>query len=200
MNGGDKITAAPKNEANQTFYLQMTSFCLTNDIPQINATASDWGTWRRIKLIEFKSRFVQSADGCRPGFQDFVADNNIDSKLEKWAPAFASLLIDTCIKIRTFGPVPEPQAFVKLHKKLQGRNDIYGRFCEEFVDETEIEQISDNFVALGELWRRFREWLQERNNNNKKYASADAFEDNMIPCLGQLETLDSHKGWYCKLL
>ena len=61
-----------------------------NKLPIIKAT--DRGTWRRIKVIEFDSVFVDKPDPKKQN--DFKLNPTLEYEIDDWAPYFMSYLID----------------------------------------------------------------------------------------------------------
>ena len=85
--GGDTIIARELFKAPITFKLQGTMIMCCNDLPSV--TSCDGGTWRRIRVVEFKSRFCDN-----PVKQnEFKIDPTIKTKIKMWRPYFMSILI-----------------------------------------------------------------------------------------------------------
>lgn len=58
LTGSDTITARQLHKKQDKFKLQCKIFLCCNAIPNIEC--SDGGTWRRVKIGEFKSKFVKN--------------------------------------------------------------------------------------------------------------------------------------------
>ena len=56
LTGGDKIQTRALYKGPVTFYPQGKLYLICNDIP--NIPSDDDGTWRRVKIILFQSKFV----------------------------------------------------------------------------------------------------------------------------------------------
>lgn len=192
VSGGDRVTAAAKYEANQSFYPQCGWFMLTNDIPDIPAAGgqNDWGTWRRVFPISFKSQFVEKLSEP-PKPNEFLADPEIESKLESWGPVFVSLLIKMSKDLTKRLPTPIPNEFIILWKQLQNKNDIYTRFVEELLDLDE-----NAFTSKNDIWQSFHKWVVRYKLGSKKSIDIDKFEQNMLNILGNyVEDAEGEKGW-----
>lgn len=190
VTGGDRVVARALRENNQSFYLQATFFCLTNDIPPINATQDDFGTWRRITPICFKSRFVENPDPANPN--DKLTDPKINEHLETWKGAFVSLLVKLYLEGQADGVVSViPAEFQHLWRQLQNRNDILRRFTTSVVDPNEA-----GFTTVSTLWESFVVWKQLLRI--RKDVQFDHFESNMIKILGELVVVDGLNGWPVK--
>lgn len=193
LTGGDRITAAAKFENNQSFYLQCTFFLLTNDIPQINAGNHDFGTWRRMKPICFNSRFVEVDNGdAVTRDKIFVADPNINTKLELWKQLFMALLIHTLDNLKDSIPLEMPTEFKLLWRQLQNKNDLYSRFIQEHVTRN-----SETFRDAQSVFIIFCSWV--KNMRLSKRVTYDVFEKHMLLILGDFENEGDgggKKGWF----
>ena len=83
LTGGDRVTARTLfSRVMQSFNVQATFACICNDVPPINATQSDQGTWRRIEPICFSTKFV---DGVPMKPNEIKSDPNIVSILPEFS-------------------------------------------------------------------------------------------------------------------
>ena len=185
LTGGDRITAAAKFESNQSFYLQCTWYCLTNDIPPINASSDDYGTWRRMEPIPFTEKFVEKPTKAH----EHPADPNVNENLNKWKEAFLSLLIEMFTHPPT---VVKPEEFERAFLQLQKTNDYFARFIAEF-----LEKDSDYFREKTGVYTAFKCWLKNGLGYYKP-VTFDSFEKAMCAehMLGPLvEDENGNKGW-----
>ena len=185
LTGGDRITARQLYQNNISFYMQATFFCLTNDIPPINASQQDFGTWRRIKPVCFNSKFTENPDPTKE--TEFMTDDGINDKLELWKDAFIAMLV----RIHLEGTTMEmPFEFKQLLQQLQNKNDHYGRFIEEYITKLDPQgPIKDKKF----VFNTFSKWLETLRVS--KTISYDIFEKHMIDLLGPLITRGSDCGW-----
>jgi P4 family phage/plasmid primase-like protien len=200
LSGGDRITAAQKCEKNQSYYLQCTFFLLCNDIPQINASVSDFGTWRRLETIGCNSRFTENEEDYTRLRQNgnecvFMADPNINVKIKKWNEMFIARLIHEYGKIEEGDIVQMPIEFKNMWRQLQNKNDVYSRFIDEFVviDHKEFKSIRSVFQCF-DLWIK-----QMKLRHSINY---DIFEKNMCVLLGSPiinNRISTEKGWNVKM-
>ena len=60
-------------------------------------TSNDDGTWRRLRYVDFKSKFLEDPYGDEIKFPrsecpyQFPLDKNLDDKFETWAPVLMSM-------------------------------------------------------------------------------------------------------------
>ena len=85
--GGDTIIARELFKAPIAFKSQGTMIMCCNDLPAV--TSCDSGTWRRIRVVEFKSRFCDNP----VKENEFKIDPTIKTKIKEWRPYFMSILI-----------------------------------------------------------------------------------------------------------
>ncbi|RKO94718.1 hypothetical protein BDK51DRAFT_53003 [Blyttiomyces helicus] len=183
LSGGDRITAAQKFQKNQSFYLQATFFCLTNDIPPLNTSQQDNGTWRRIKPVQFTSWFKDNPDPKNPN--EFKTDDKINEKMDVWKDAFISLLVKIYLSGTTH---PMPIEYEQLWKQLQNKNDYYGGFIDEYVIRDENSFKEDKLV-----FHAFNEWM--KSMQIAKHIPFDHFEKHMVYLLGPKVSDGDELGW-----
>ena len=85
--GGDTIIARELFKAPISFKLQGTMIMCCNDLPTV--TSIDGGTWRRIRVTEFKSRFCEHPKESN----EFPIDKQLSEKLKNWSELFIALLL-----------------------------------------------------------------------------------------------------------
>ena len=87
LSGGDKIAVRALYGGASTIKPQFTMVMTCNDLSKVDA--NDDGTWRRLKVLPYKSKFVMHEPS---GEMEFRADNSMDDRLQSWAPYFISML------------------------------------------------------------------------------------------------------------
>ena len=114
---------------------QMKQFMTTNELPEIKST--DGGTWRRIRVIEFLSKFVEQPDSNNP--YEFKLDETLKDKIALWAPAFSSYLIHiytTMYDVPTKMSEPEEvMSSTNLYRREQDVIREYYDNCIEVIDD-----------------------------------------------------------------
>ena len=89
LTGGDKIIARGLYKEPVEFVPQFKLLLMCNDLP--NIPSNDDGTWRRIRVVEHGSEFVDNPKGPN----QFQIDRTLKQDIENWAPQFMGLLIET---------------------------------------------------------------------------------------------------------
>lgn len=152
LSGGDKISVRALYANSTTIKPQFSMIMTCNDLSKVDS--NDDGTWRRLKVLPWKSKFVFEANP--EGDLVFEADNNLDSKTPAWAPYMISMLLRrypaALQAMRT-----EPQeitANVKAYRTTSDRDaDFVSQALVKHVEGSE-EDDADAWMLL-ELYKRF---------------------------------------------
>jgi phage/plasmid-associated DNA primase len=136
LSGEDMVEARALYGDQEKFIIMGKLFMMCNKLPPV--TTMDRGTWRRIRVIEFVSKFVlpdnpEYLEG-RPNV--FLMDPMLDKKLRSWREPFLALLVHIYeTEYIPFGLNPVPAAVMKASDKYKENFDIYARFKSERVRE-----------------------------------------------------------------
>ena len=119
------------------------------------------GTWRRMEIVEFKSRFC---DNPREP-NEFEIDKKLSEKLKNWKELFISLLIDIILFKDIKKMVLKFQLeVVKFTLEFQKQCDIYTDFILEKLEETKE---MDDILDIGETYDEFKIWYEDTFSNHK---------------------------------
>lgn len=144
--GGDTIIARELFKAPVSFKLQGTMIMCCNDLPTV--ASIDGGTWRRIRVIEFNSRFCKTPAKSN----EFLIDPNIKQKVKNWRPYFMSMLIHWYQKYLDEG-LNEPNDVKKATSKYKADNDKFNDYFDENIDEN-----CNNFESNKVIYNHFTSW------------------------------------------
>ena len=154
--GGDKVLVRDlfKGSAEMIeFKPQMKYFLTCNQLPEV--PSNDDGTWRRLRVIQFGSKFTDKPTKVN----EFIIDNTLKHKIEQWAPTFISYLIhiyNTDYKTKTYLTEPiEVMAFTNQYKM---ENDFYTEFI---TDKIIITNNVNDTIGRENLWDEFRDWYKK---------------------------------------
>ena len=92
ITGGDPIQARGLYKESETFIPQLKLAVCSNVLLEINS--NDDGTWRRIRLCEFMSKFKENPvenDEDEP--YQFKVDKKLEEKFDDWKVPFMSKLV-----------------------------------------------------------------------------------------------------------
>lgn len=160
FSGGDTIIARDLFKPPITFKLQGIMVMCCNDLPTI--PSSDGGTWRRVRVIDFNSRFLDNPNPKRKN--EFKKDPCLKNKMKIWKPYFMSILIHWYKKQLDEG-IDEPSEVLHATEKYREDNNKFTPFINECVEEDE-----NSFVSIDTIYNTFSNWWQEKyNNNNNKF-------------------------------
>lgn len=150
LSGGDVIQARALYADPVEFKPQFKIILTCNQLPSI--PSSDGGTWRRLKVVDFPSKFVDNP--VNPG--EFKKEN-IDSKLPVWRTTFMSMLLELYQEYTSKG-LCEPDIVNEFTKNYQKSSDC----CLEFIEEhIVITGNKTDTVQLKNVMNEFRTWFRD---------------------------------------
>ncbi len=155
FSGNDTIVARELYKAPISFKLQGTMMMCCNDLPSISST--DGGTFRRIRVIEFNSKFCENPKKAN----EFPIDHKLKDKLKVWRPYFMSILIEYNKKLQIEG-LCEPEEVKLATEKYKMDNDKFNEFFDLNVEESE-----DEFMSCKDIFNVLQNWWVENYPSNK---------------------------------
>jgi len=125
-----------------------------NDKPEINTT--DGGTWRRLMVINFVSKFVEKP--VEP--HHFPIDESIQHAVNssQWATPFLSFMIETFKEGRGFHKLVPPSKVMEYTSEYRNDTDNIAKFMTDKIDEPED---GDSPVMKREINRQFKDWKEQ---------------------------------------
>ena len=136
LSGEDMVEARALYGDQEKFVIMGKLFMMCNKLPPV--TTMDRGTWRRIRVIEFVSKFVlpDHPEYLEKRPNVFLMDPMLDKKLRSWREPFLALLVHIYeTEYIPFGLNPVPAVVMKASDKYKEHFDIYARFKSERVRE-----------------------------------------------------------------
>ena len=155
LTGGDKILCRALYRDPIEFIPQFKLVMATNNLPGMDG--KDEGTWRRVRTVEFKSRFNENPDGSK---YQFKVDKNLDAKFEVWKPIFMSMLVERAFI--TKGDVVDCKMVTINSEKYRNDQDYLSSFVKECVGIQSGCIMRDN-----ELHDRFKDWWKLNHGKNE---------------------------------
>ena len=163
LTGGDKIQARGLYKEPVEFKPQFKMLLTCNHLPRI--PSDDGGTWRRLRVVEFTSKFVE--DPQEPN--EFPIDMDLTEKMKDWNEAFMSILIKYYKRFKlgdeSLGIKPglhEPPEVLACTNNYRKFNDIYAEFLSENVEEYPNSQLK-----IEEIYSIFKIWYKESYTESK---------------------------------
>ncbi len=179
FSGEDVVEARGLFQDQQKFKIQGKMFLLCNKRPPIHSM--DRGTWRRIRVIPFESKFVDPViEEIDPAKNIFPIDRDLDKKIMEWREALLSYLVyiyDKKYLKDGLGPIPD---IVKLESdKYREAFDSFAKF-----KGSRIRLCAGEKVALKDLCRGYKTWMEEFGNG-QKFLSASELEGRFVEEYGE---------------
>jgi P4 family phage/plasmid primase-like protien len=154
--GGDTVIARELFKAPVTFKLQGTMIMCCNDLPSVSSI--DGGTWRRIRVVEFNSRFCDNPTKEN----EFKIDPFIKTRIQEWRPYFMSILIHWYQKYKEEG-LYEPEEVRRATENYKVENDKINEYFDECIEESD-----SNFESVKKIYNTsFREWWSKNYPTSK---------------------------------
>ena len=162
--GGDTIMARQLYCAPVEFKPQFKMVLTCNQVPEL--PYEDEAVWRRVRCVEFKSRFMSeetyNSEMAKMNDDDprrkyyFKANGDLSEKFDPstsgWTSAFAWILIKYYDKWRLQG-LKEPHSVIAVTQFYREKNDKFSDFFENYI-------IKDNTVTeplnIKEVWNVFK--------------------------------------------
>ena len=170
LTGNDKFMVRPMYREPFEVKFQVKWFLCCNKLPMV--TAQDEGTWRRLKVIEFQSRFVTNPNPKKPN--EFPINPTLKREITQWAPYFSSYLVYLYISEYKHLPkgIPEPKEIQLSTNSYRNENDSISKFISEYIDINLENKIIHPF---GIVWQVYRDWVHSISDDTIKALSRNDF-------------------------
>jgi hypothetical protein len=139
---------------------QLKQFMTTNELPEIKSI--DGGTWRRIRVIDFMSKFVDKPDPSNP--YEFKLDGTLKDKISQWAPAFASYLIHIYTTMYDVeNKIIEPEEVLSSTMQYRREQDVFRDYYETNIDITTNKK---DVIKKKDLNTHFKMWYKNEHEGS----------------------------------
>jgi hypothetical protein len=155
-----------------------------NTLP--NVPSDDGGTWRRIRVVEFTSKFCENPDPNKE--TEFIADTELSEKFAMWKEHFMSLLVEYYKKYTEIGIV-EPDEVLQCTKEYQKNNDTFLEFIEQ-----ECERCEEDYLMYPDVYNSFKMWCKDNNIQMVTHKKRD-FVKSIAKTLGKTIIINKVEGW-----
>jgi len=182
ITGGDDMTARALFKNTITFVPQFKLVVCTNVLFDIKS--NDDGTWRRIRLCPYKSKFCEDpkTDDPEEPYQ-FLIDKNLDVKIKTWVNVFMSMLVKKAFE--TGGKVKTCAAVTASSNKYRNTQDYLSEFFRDKIRPAD----DDTYIKKTELYEEFKKWYVVQHGKN--IPKGNELYDYMTKKYGKLTS----KGW-----
>ena len=157
LTGGDPIQARELYKSSITFTPKFKMACCTNELFDIRS--NDEGTWRRIRVVDFQSRFIDNPS-TDPNDYEFQKNKTLEKKFPEWTPILASMLVN--IVLKTGGKVEDCEEVLQASKEYRKNQDYLAKFCEDKIKiweyNSENPEKKENKISKKNIQNEFKEW------------------------------------------
>jgi len=187
LTGNDTIIARGLHKDPVEFKPQFKMVLTCNDLPKVSA--NDRGTWRRISVVEFISKFVDEPDPKEP--YEFKIDDTLDEKLKLWPEAFMYLLIEYYKKFKKNG-IKEPADVKRNTEDYQVESDMFVGFINERL--IEVDNADSDGIKLDDIYFVYGDWHKQAYGQNTKCPTRKELKENLAKKYGKKAT-NSKNMW-----
>lgn len=185
LSGNDKILTRALYKEPFEFKPQFKMILTCNELPEV--PSDDGGTWRRLKVCNFSSKFTENPDPNKPN--EFPMDLELCDKFERWAEMFISMLIERHKQVNP-SSIPEPMEVRIATESYKQNNDIIGQFIN---DKIEVNTELDCTLTLQKIYNYFRTWCIANVPKGKKCPDRNQIKAYFEKLLGAYPS--NNKGW-----
>jgi putative DNA primase/helicase len=161
LTGGDPIQARGLYSESEIFEPQFSLVVCTNNLFDIDS--NDDGTWRRIKKVDFVSKFIDANEEHTDDTQYvYHKDKELKDKLPMLAPVFASMLVKRAFE--TNGIVADCDTVNKASMKYRNGQDHIAAYIKEKIVKTGDKT---NKILKSTLLQKFKFWFEQEQGSRK---------------------------------
>jgi len=158
ITSGEKMYARDLFKSGTEFEVQAKFHLACNDKPKINTT--DGGTWRRLVVINFTSKFVPKPVESYEYPMDETIQFLVQSK--EWATPFLNYLVHTLKHGKGLRKLPAPEKVMEYTSDYRNDNDGIAKFIS---DKLLAIREGDEIVPVDKttLKRAFKQWMSDND-------------------------------------
>jgi putative DNA primase/helicase len=174
ITGNDRMTA---RFLHGEFFNSVPTFKIwmaTNHKPVIKGT--DYGIWRRIKLIPFTTRIEEGKQDKHP-----------EEKLRSEASGILNWLLEGAMRWKKEG-LRAPAVILNATDEYQGEMDVIGNFLKECC-----VRVPGSTIRIRELFKAYQEWCEENN----EHACSERFFSPRLKEMGYEKTRTAEARYWC---
>jgi len=155
LTGSDPIFCNPKFKT--PFYFTPMFHLVICANFTLDIKSNDDGTWRRIKVVEFLSKFKKIMDKEEENTElfEFEKDINLTNNFPNWKSILLAILTEKAYELK--GKINECKYVANATKKYREEQDRIGKYIK---DNLEITKKNDNKVDIKILGQNFKDWYE----------------------------------------
>jgi P4 family phage/plasmid primase-like protien len=171
LTGGDKIIVRALYKEPIEFKPQFKLVLTCNDKPEL--PANDEGTWRRVMLVQFTSKFTHTPRGHYEDPEtktnwipddkvnpEWPIDESLNEKFNDWTEPFMSFLLHvykTEVKNKT---MKEPKEVQEYTKQYRDQNEQFNEFIN---DRIIYEPDNDCILQFSLIMSEYKDWYKDNH-------------------------------------
>lgn len=186
LSGGDRILTRGLFKEPIEFRPQFKMIMTCNELPEV--ASDDGGTWRRIRVVEFTSKFTDTPDKTKKN--EFAIDMELSEKFDRWADTFVSMMIHHHKNLDP-NKIVEPVEVRIATEGYKKNNDVIGQYTAEKI--TREENPTGKRLLLSKAFSDFRGWANQAMQKGKKLPDRNQFRAYMEKTYGVYPA--DGKGW-----
>jgi phage/plasmid-associated DNA primase len=169
LTGDSTLSGRALYHEQETFLIQFHLVLCTNTLFEV--MSNDDGTWRRIRICDFMSKFVEPGETFQTSDTpyQFPKDKSLKEKLRGWANVLASMLVKLAFENQ--GIVSECDIVKASSNKYRQGQDHISAFVAEMVGKK-----ADKKIKKTDLYEQFKLWFQEQQGNRKMPKGVELYE------------------------
>lgn len=169
LTGDSTLSGRALYHEQETFLIQFHLVLCTNTLFEV--MSNDDGTWRRIRICDFLSKFVNPGESFQLSDNpyQFPKDFSLKDKLKTWAEVFASMLVKLAFEKQ--GIVSECDIVKASSNKYRQGQDHISAFVADMVGKKD-----EKVIKKSELYEQFKLWFQEQQGNRKMPKGVELYE------------------------
>jgi P4 family phage/plasmid primase-like protien len=159
LSGQDTLKARGLFQDQDQFVVTARIFMSCNELPAVSSM--DDGTWRRLRVIPHVATFVEEGKTTNPAANVHSRDPLLDSKIIKWRPYFAGMLVWYYENRYLRGGLKEPAQVAAASDRYKEENDAFAAFAQECL----LREVGAE-ARIMDVLTRYKDWC--RFNPGKK--------------------------------
>ena len=171
MTGGDKMTSRGLFKGTEEFKPQFKIILMCNDLPKLSG--NDGGIWRRLEVVQYISKFTDDPKPSPANPYQYLADEQLEKKLETWKLCFMVKLLETYKYYDKEGTKPPPEVKNQT-KAYRTANDIVANWVDDDLEEC------DDFASFEELFDAWERWCDDEGYREKQRPERKEIKDALI--------------------
>ena len=152
LTGGDTIMCRALYKDPIEYKPQYKLILLCNHLPSV--PSDDGGTWRRIRVIEWTSKFVDNPKEAN----EFPIDLELSNKFDSWKEHFMSMLLNKYYPMIQHASIKEPEDVMICTREYQHNNDHMSHFIDICIEKSDT-----GFLTIDESFLDLKNWVRDDN-------------------------------------